>query len=308
MFYFVSMICVRASLAVFLLLGAIDVANAEDASITIVRGYEGMSRYADAATYAGPKAYADLFDRHVFQRYERECAGLGSTREISRGWLRTPINDIEALQEVLEQIKQSDVAERTLEAAEFAAQLLPGGPVTICIFAYPPDIESAGFVADVMGGAMGFVDAKGGLWLQLLPTEGWLDEIYPAVTHEYYHAVTYPDNGAAPTLLDVLISEGSADSFTAILYPDFVPEWTTALSRREQVAVWALMKADLHTTNPTTIDGWVFGDGHTVPRQAGYTIGFAIVQSWLKRHPDIPPSEWSRLSPQAILDGSGYDP
>lgn len=302
------MICVRASLAVFLLVGVIDVAYAEDSLITIVRGYEGMSHYADAATYAEPEAYTALFNRHVFQRYERECAGLGTPREISRGWLRRPINDIEALQEVLEQIKQSDVDERALEAAKYASRLLPGGPVTICIFAYPPDIGSAGFVADVMGGAMGFTDAKGSLWLQLLPTEGWLDEIYSAVTHEYYHAMTYPDNGAAPTLLDVLISEGSADSFTAILYPDSVPEWTAALSPREQAAIWALMKADLQTTNPTTIDGWVFGDGETVPRQAGYTIGFAIMQSWLKRHPDIPPSEWSRLSPQAILDGSAFDP
>ena len=119
-----------------------------------------------------------------------------------------------------------------------------------------------------------------------------------------HHAVTYPDDAAALTLLDVLINEGSADSFTAILYPDFVPDWTAALSRSELAAVWAQMKADLHATNPTTIDRWVFGNG--VSRQAGYTIGFAIMQSWLKRHPGVPPSEWSRLSPQAILEGSGY--
>ena len=302
------MIDVRVSLIVFLILGTVEFAVAEESSITIVRGYEGMSHYTDAATYAEPEAYAALFDRHVFQRYERECAGLGSTREISRGWLRSPINDIEALQEVLEKIKQSDVDNRVLEAAERAAVKLPGEPVTICVFAYPPDIETAGFVADVMGGAMGFADAKGSLWLQLLPTDGWLDGIYPAVTHEYYHAVTYPDEAAALTLLDVLINEGSADSFTAILYPDFVPEWTAALSRSEQAVVWAQMKADLHTTNTTTIDGWVFGNGDDIPRQAGYTIGFAIMQSWLKRHPDVPPSEWSLLTPQTILEDSGYAP
>ncbi|MBT8078569.1 MAG: DUF2268 domain-containing protein, partial [Gammaproteobacteria bacterium] len=138
--------------------------------------------------------------------------------------------------------------------------------------------------------------------------DGWLDEIYPAVTHEYYHAVNYPDDGAAPTLLDVLVAEGSADSFTARIYPDFVPQWTTALSRSEQATVWPLMKAELHSTDPATVDRLLFGDGDTVPRQAGYTIGFEIVQSWLKRHPGLPPSEWARFSPQAILDGSGYDP
>ena len=267
-----------------------------------------MSRYADAASYAEPEAYAALFHRHVFQRYELKCAGIGTAREISRGWLRSPINDIEALQEVLGEIKQSDADGRVLEAAERAARKLPGDPVTICIFAYPPDIESAGYVIDVMGGAMGFADAKGGLWLQLLPTEGWLDEIYPAVTHEYYHAVTYPDDTAALTLLDVLINEGAADSFTAILYPDFVPEWTTAIPQSEQAPVWRQMMTVLDSTDSATIDRFVFGDDDAIPRQSGYSIGFAIMQSWLKRNPDVPPSEWSAHSPKAILEGSGYDP
>lgn len=281
-------------------------ATSDETTVTIVRGYEGMSRYADAASYAEPEAYGALFDRHVYQRYERQCAGFGPERETSRNLLRSPVQDIDALQAVLNAIRQSDADERALEAAKQAAALLPGVPVTLCIFAYPPDVESAGFVADVMGGAMGFSDAKGGLWLQLLPTDGWLDEIYPAVTHEYYHAVNFPD--AAPTLLDVLINEGLADSFTAILYPDFVPSWTRAFTIEEQAEVWRLMQGVLDTTERETIDRFVFGDGDTVPRQAGYTIGFAIVQAWLARHGDVPPAEWSRLSPREILDGSGYAP
>ena len=301
-------ISMRIALAVFLILGVSVVARPDDSPISIVRGYEGMSRYANAATYADPKAYPALFHRYVFQRYERECAGLGSTRQTSRNWLLTPINDIEALRESLEQIRSSDVSERVRKAAERAARELPDVPVTICIFAYPPDIESARFVAEVMGGAMGFVDGSGSLFLQLLPTDGWLDEVFPAVTHEYYHAVTYPDDGQPPTLLDVLINEGSADSFTAMLYPDFVPEWTSAVSPDEQSAIWPKMKSDLQTTDPAIIDRWLFGDGNTVPRQAGYTIGYEILQAWLKRHPDIPPSEWSLHSPQSILDSSGYEP
>ena len=299
-------------LSACLLFGAVvsTIAKADDnaPSITIVRGYEGMSHYADAASYSDPKNYSALFNRHEFQRYERQCAGLGPERETSRTWLRTPINDIDALQLSLQQIKQSDVDRRAREAVERAATTLPGGPVTICIFAYPPDIQSSKFVADVMGGAMGFADARGSLWLQLLPTDGWLDEIYPAVTHEYYHAVNYPDDGAALSLLDVLVSEGGADSFTAILYPDFVPQWANALTPAQQAEVWSKMQPVLDTTNRATIDRYVFGNGSTVPRQAGYTIGFQIVQAWLRRHPEVPPAEWSRLSPRAILEGSGYAP
>jgi hypothetical protein len=234
--------------------GVIAIADDNTTSIIIVRGYEGMSRYADAASYADPEAYAALFNRHVLQRYERQCAGLGPERETSRTWLRTPISDIDALKLSLQQISQSDADQRAHQAAERAARVLPGGPLTICIFAYPPDIPSASFVADVMGGAMGFADARGSLWLQLLPTDGWLDEIYPAVTHEYYHAVNYPDDGVALTLLDVLVSEGGADSFAVILYPDFVPQWANAMTAAEQVEIWSEMKPVLDTTNPATID------------------------------------------------------
>ena len=302
------MITTRIAFAAFLLLYYSGPVNAEDPAIKIVLGYEGMSRYADAATYADARAYPALYDRYVFQRYERECAGLGSNRGTSRGWLRSPVNDIEALQVVLEQIKEADVEKRVRDAAEKSAELLPGRPVTICIFAYPPDVQSAEFVRTVMGGAMGFADAEGSLWLQLLPTAGWLDEIYPAVTHEYYHAINYPGDGVALTLLDVMINEGLADSFAAILYPDFVPEWTTALSDSEQAAIWPQMRAALNSRDPRTIDQFVFGDGDSVPRQAGYTVGFAIVQAWLKRNPKLPPAVWSDFTPQAILDDSGYSP
>ncbi|MBT8078066.1 MAG: hypothetical protein KJO31_05780, partial [Gammaproteobacteria bacterium] len=147
---------IRRVVAITLTCSVAALANADESSISIVRGYEGMSRYADAATYAEPKAYSALFHRHVFQRYEQQCAGPGSTRQTSRNWLLSPINDIGALHKALEQIRHSDATERILEAAERAARELPGGPVTICVFAYPPDIESSAFVADVMGGAMGF--------------------------------------------------------------------------------------------------------------------------------------------------------
>ena len=52
----------------------------------------------------------------------------------------------------------------------------------------------------------------------------------------------------------------------------------------------------------------MFGDGDSVPFQAGYTIGFEIVQGYLEAHPDAEPAEWSRIDAREILEGSGYDP
>ena len=54
--------------------------------------------------------------------------------------------------------------------------------------------------------------------------------------------------------------------------------------------------------------GKVFGNVDGIPFQAGYTIGFEIVQAYLAAHPDQPPQVWSRLDPTEILSGSGYEP
>jgi uncharacterized protein YjaZ len=97
-----------------------------------------------------------------------------------------------------------------------------------------------------------------------------------------------------------------------MLYPDFVPQWTRALTGEEKAKLWRQIQDSLDSTDPRTIDRFIFGGGvderDAVPRQAGYTIGFDIVQAWLKQNPNVPPTEWSRLSPREILEGSGYAP
>jgi len=53
---------------------------------------------------------------------------------------------------------------------------------------------------------------------------------------------------------------------------------------------------------------FLFGNVDGIPFQAGYTIGFEIVQAYLAAHPEQPPQVWSRLDPTEILSGSGFDP
>ncbi|MEM7504133.1 MAG: DUF2268 domain-containing putative Zn-dependent protease [Pseudomonadota bacterium] len=280
-----------------------------DAEIALVLGYEGMARYASAVSSADSPDRGALADEHIYSAYFDRCSGEGNRRSMSRETLSTPAEDVSALSEVIKQIQQSDAIERIQDAANTANELLPIDELTICVFAVPPDSGMADFVVNTFNGVFGFVESPGVLWMQLLPTEGWLDEIYPGFAHEYYHAAAHPDNPMGTneiTLLDLLVNEGGADSFAAILYPDFVPSWTRAISLEQEIELWPRVQRALNTNDFAVIQDYLYGDGESIPDQAGYTIGFQIVQGYLAAHPDDPPIVWSRVDPKVVLDESGY--
>ena len=282
--------------------------SADDSRISIIRGDFGLSSFVAAAENADKAQYGPLFEEHVYRPFHQDCSGKGETSDWSAALLKEPPEDIDAFADVLSEVEQSDAYVRIERAVTSAIGLMPIDHVTVCVFTYPPDGQSANFIKDVMGGVMGFSEGPGIFWIQLLPIDGWLDEIGPAVAHEYFHAANHPDvRSAEPTLLDFLVNEGSADYFASLLYPDFVPEWTRALTQDQQATVWPIMRRELDTTDIGTIQKYMFGDDE-IPFQAGYTIGFEIVTGYLSQRPNEPVSVWSRLEAKKILEGSGYDP
>lgn len=298
------------SLSIAALLSATGALQAQDTQITVVRGYEGMAEYVAAAEDADSEQKEELFNQYVYQPYNERCSGAGEM-EYSDSLLRTPVSDIKTLGNVLDEIERTNVMASIRHAVEEATTQLPIESLTICIFAYPPDADNVSFIKDVMGGAFGFSESRGVMWVQLLPTDGWLDNIFPTVAHEYYHAANFPYDPVAPdttTLLDILIAEGGAESFAASLIVDYAPPFAEPLEQYQQAEVWAEMRLALDNTDPATIEKYLFGNVDGIPFQAGYIIGFEIVQAYLASHPDQPASVWSRLEPREILSGSSYDP
>lgn len=284
-------------------------ANSDDPHIDIVLGFAGMAEYADAVMADETADHVSLGNEFIYSKYFESCSGEGKRRGMSRQFLSEPIGDVKALAGVINEIQKSDAVRRIERAAEAATELLPIDKLTVCVFAVPPDSDIADFVIDTFNGVYGFSESPGVLWIQLLPTSGWLDEIFPGFSHEYFHAAAHPDNPMGTneiTLLDLLVNEGGADSFTAILYPDFVPSWTHAISLQQEIELWPRVRKELDSTDMNFIQNVMFGDGDTFPFQSGYTIGYQIVQGYLASHPDDPPIVWSRVDPKEILAESGY--
>ncbi len=59
---------------------------------------------------------------------------------------------------------------------------------------------------------------------------------------------------------------------------------------------------------PRGFGHWFFGAGGEVPRLAGYTIGYHIVQGYLDRHPGTTAVELTVVDTDRIVAGSGYRP
>jgi uncharacterized protein YjaZ len=83
--------------------------------------------------------------------------------------------------------------------------------------------------------------------------------------------------------------------------------WANTLTPAQETVVWQKMKPLLASTDYRVNSKFLFGR-EDVPKLAGYTIGFHIVQSYIKSHPTAAIPEWSALNDQQLLDQSGYIP
>ena len=136
----------------------------------------------------------------------------------------------------------------------------------------------------------------------------WKEILKYAVAHEFNHSYWTKLNfskSAHLTLLDYLVFEGRADSYAHLIYPDIQCPWTNALMANDEADLWNKIKPNLQSEDGTMMRGVMFGSAD-YPMWGGYTLGYHIVQSALKNHPELKPEEWASMAPEKILEMSDY--
>lgn len=186
----------------------------------------------------------------------------------------------------------SDSAVRALEAAdrEIAAGVsrarreLKAPPLTIRV-----RVATPGTAAALMGGVSAVAIPPSTIALFVDPIEGWQSRVAYLIAHEYHHlAARALGRSVAANGLGILLDEGRADAFAASLFPGTIVPWTRALTQDEEARAWMAIQPTLARFEPSFYNRFMFGIGGEVPRWAGYTIGFHIVQTFLsKRSPSI---------------------
>lgn len=126
------------------------------------------------------------------------------------------------------------------------------------------------------------------------------NDLLPMLAHELHHANRRRAVGYGATLFEAMVSEGLADHFSIEVAGIDPPIWTAALSEVQE-AEWRERAAETWADSPYDHGLWFFGIGGEVPRWAGYTIGFQIVQDYLAAHPGTRASALFNLEAAAFL-------
>lgn len=106
-------------------------------------------------------------------------------------------------------------------------------------------------------------------------------EIKSTPAHELHHCARWAARGYGTTLLEAVISEGLADHFDIEINGGEPKPWSIALRGAELANIQ--VKAQEEYTNETYNHGeWFYGTG-SIPRWAGYALGYALVDTHIEK-------------------------
>lgn len=105
------------------------------------------------------------------------------------------------------------------------------------------------------------------------------------ISHELHHALRWQNPGYGKTLLEALISEGLADTFSYEVFPGKLEPWDNALNKDELNKISQLAKKEYNNQKYNHIK-WFFGkSSEEIPYWSGYSLGFNLVKEYLIKHP-----------------------
>ncbi|WP_004580313.1 DUF2268 domain-containing putative Zn-dependent protease [Marinobacter nanhaiticus] len=172
------------------------------------------------------------------------------------------------------------VSEAISEARYRAEQVLAPISLDVVVQVWPGQvIDCMGFVGYAPTGTM--------MQLTLDPGNANFDSnmgepFERMVAHELHHVMRWRGPGYGQTLGEALVSEGLAGHFCRLLYGSAPEPWESALSGNELIDC-AMRAKERWSEHAYRHGEWFFGQG-PLPRWAGYSLGYALVERHLKQH------------------------
>lgn len=197
---------------------------------------------------------------------------------------------------------------------ERIAQLLPiddEAPTYVAL--YPLDNKNT-VIKEKQNGIVGS-SIFGNIIIHINPlAEEWEKWIPFVFSHEYHHCIwgdywfsVRKGEGVEHSFLEYLITEGQADCFAHHVFPNLIPQWNQRCGKDMEASVWRLMQPILESKDSEVHQKFMFGDESLgIPWCVGYSIGSAIVTSYVRNHPQITCMEMIQLTAKEILHGSRF--
>jgi hypothetical protein len=215
------------------------------------------------------------YKTYVYDPIFDDFASKGECSFLAKN-IKNPITDLEGLNTEIEVLSNSGVEGIVKDALLKVSKLLPGPNTTV--------------------------------YLQVITSKNWKNMLPRIVAHEYHHSVWISRNFETIhfSLLDCLILEGRAEGFADLLYPNIEVPWPEFLDREKEHRVWQHMKLVLHSKDEQLILKMLIGDKE-IPFLSVYSMGYRIMQEFLKNNPEVSLMEWTDMEPDEILLKSKYE-
>lgn len=167
------------------------------------------------------------------------------------------------------------------------------------------------FVKEKMKGVTGSSFWKNTILLFIHPeAKDWQFPLTHTFVHEFAHSVEnkYFPISSSTTLLSSLIFEGRANNFVTSVLKCKPPREAIVLNKTQcKKILRKLQKRNLFLSKSRRLYRSLFFGSKEYPLWAGYSIGYQIVKSFLKKYPKMKWKEIMKLSSKKILEESGWN-
>jgi len=276
--------------------------------VRVISAYKGMNDYVKEAKASRDHDLKALWDNYVINPYWNQwAAGQFNEQRIREVVLSEPIGELDKLLEAVELLSGANV-EAIVEKVFYTvseALPLPEEEQAVCIYINP-------YIGEANHGVIGTCVGDN-LLLQINPcVEEWKDYIGWVVAHEHHHSVFgynyfYLKGNTGGGLLLGLIMDGQADLFAKSLFPHLNARWIDVLTEKQELELWNVMKEHLDSEDGSIYERFFFGDAKTdTPPSTAYTVGYHILNAYMKAYPQISTSELLDKDIKEILKDSGY--
>lgn len=161
------------------------------------------------------------------------------------------------------------------------------------------------FINDQMSGVSGYTPDSDNIILFISDRKGWEIALKNTVAHEYAHACAFA-NHKWISLLDSLIFEGIAENFRESILSGKSARWSKVLSKKQASIILMENIKNLNSSDEKKYLQLFLGYDNKYKLWSGYSIGYQIVKSFIRKNNKLQWPEIVKLEPKEILHKSEY--
>ena len=277
-----------------------------DQQFSIVSFYLHMEEYIKLGK-ENRKQIDRIYKKYVYDPIWKDFASKGECSFLAKS-LKNPIKDLQGLSSEITVLSKSGVEEIVKKALINISEVLRGPHTTVYLQVIDPIYKNY-IPKNLQTGLVAHTFGSGRIFIAIDPTTStWRDQLLKIVAHEYHHSVWISRNFKTVnfSLLEYLILEGRADSFSNLVYPNIESPWTNIFGRKKEQNIWHNIKNDLHNRDEYLNMKMAVGD-KDIPFASAYTIGYRIMQEFLNNNPGMTILEWTDMAATEILLKSKYE-